>query len=76
MAKIASVSAQEGNELIIELNNCTMILIELSKLQRDCRFAPIQNDNILLYPKTDGNTVYWENGPRLNLEDIFALISE
>ncbi len=74
MLKITRVGALDGNTIDVELDNGNILLVNLGLLAAEEGFGAMIKDNRILYPKTDGSSVYWRDGPRLTLADIFELI--
>jgi hypothetical protein len=77
MIKIIRVGALEGgNMLDIQLESGHTILLDITPLLKDPRYAGlIRNDNIL-NPVTDGFTVRWHDGPSLSIEEIMEMVQE
>jgi hypothetical protein len=73
MLKIIGVGALGDNNIDVHLSNGSIILLCLTPYLREPRFAPLMEDDRILYPKTDGEYVFWKNGPRLSIEEIFWL---
>ncbi|SBW08983.1 hypothetical protein KL86CLO1_12556 [uncultured Eubacteriales bacterium] len=71
--RIASAQAYEGdpNEIIIELDNGSAILLELKPKLGDPLFSEISG---LAMPRTDGERVYWANGASLTLDEIMEML--
>ncbi len=73
MLKIVGVGALGDNSIDVHLSNGTIILLCLTPYLREPRFAQLSEDDRILYPKTDGDYVFWQRGPRLSIEEIFRL---
>ena len=74
MAKgIARVEAldEQSDCISIELENGSIIILELSPKQGDPVFAEIRE---LSRPRTDGERVYWSNGASLTLDEIMEML--
>ena len=74
MARISSVGALDGDTIDIHLPDGSAVLFCLSPHLDDPRFAMLKEDDRILYPKTDGEHIYWRDGPKLTLEEVFTLI--
>jgi len=77
MAKIRSVTicAGDGAELSgtlldIHFHNGQCLLLSLKSRQNDPSFLRLYREGELFHPKTDGDAIFWRDGPRLTLEDI------
>ncbi len=73
MLKIIGVGALGDNDIDVHLSNGSIILLCLTPYLREQRFLTLTKDDLILYPKTDGEYVYWTHGPRLSIEEIFRL---
>lgn len=60
--------------LDVQLDNGNILMLELAPLLSRAGFAPLKEDDRILYPKTDGECVYWRNGPRLSVDEIMGLL--
>lgn len=70
---IVRVDALESDVLDIEFSNGNTLLLKLSMLASLPGFESLPEDDRILYPKTDGESVYWHDGPRLALADLQKL---
>ncbi len=77
MPTIVRVGALEGGDkLDIQLSNDSVILLDIKALLRYPRFSALAEDDRVLYPRTDGDTVYWRNGPSLTLDEMIELLKK
>jgi len=76
LLKIIRVGALDGEKLDIELSNGSLILLDLQPLLRERRFDVLLEDDRILYPKTDGNRIYWKNGPSITIDQLMKLVRE
>ena len=74
MIKITQVGALDGDTIDIHLSDGSAVLFCLGPHLDDSRFEKLREDDRILYPKTDGEHVYWRDGPVLTLEEVFALM--
>ncbi len=74
MLKINRVGALDGNCLDIELSNGNLLLLSLQPVMQYPEFKELLEDNRILYPKTDGNSVFWKNGPSISIENLIKLM--
>ena len=81
MRKIRSVSiaANESNDILGEtlaifLNNGQTILLSLKSKAEDINFSSMCKNNHFLNPETDGERIYWRDGPSLSFEEIMGMI--
>mgnify|MGYP001260805807 CR=1 FL=1 len=72
--KIVRVEAldEESQSISVELENGSIILLELTPKLSDPLFAQIRE---LSRPRTDGNRVYWANGASLTLDEILNILT-
>lgn len=76
MLKIIRVGALDDNRLDIELSNGSLILFDLHSLLSKPEYAVLLEDDRILYPKTNGCSIYWRNGPSLSLENLMELVQK
>lgn len=74
MPRITKVDALDRQTLGIELSNHNVILLNLRQLQRQT--PALQNWEAITWPETDGQVIYWPNGPRLSLADIITCLRQ
>ncbi|MCL2748160.1 MAG: hypothetical protein FWE59_05840 [Oscillospiraceae bacterium] len=74
MLTIVRVGMLDGNTLDVQFSNNNILLLELTPLMQRPEFSQLIEDDRILYPKTDGQSVYWRDGPGLTLEDIIAMV--
>ena len=74
MLEIVRVGALDSAKLDIELSNGSLILLDMRPLLAEPEFAALLEDDRVLYPRTDGDRVYWQNGPSVTLERLMRLI--
>lgn len=71
MLKITRVDILDGKTLDIELNNGNLILFDTQCLpETDHSYDSLRRLDSLPRPSTDGQTIFWQNGPRITLNDI------
>jgi hypothetical protein len=73
--KIISAQAYDGDphQIIVELDNGTVLLLELTSKLHEPLFAEIQT---LHLPRTDGGRVYWSNGASLSLDELMDMLTD
>ena len=77
MLTITRVDTLDNQTLDIELSNGNLILFNIRPLlEKNPDYACLQEKTLLPRPQTDGAGVFWRDGPRLALDEIFALLSE
>lgn len=74
MPKILRVGIVGDDMLDVQLSNGNILMLELAPLLECTAFAPLKEDDRILYPKTDGGSVYWRGGPRLTLDEIVEML--
>ena len=75
MPKITRVGALDGDRLDVELSNGNTILLYAKLIWELPGFEALQEDDRVLYPKTDGNDLYWQDGPRIGLRAIIDILN-
>ena len=80
MTKISYVAACEdpgegglGILLDIHFRNGQILLLSLRSKREDPAFLSLFRNGILFCPETDGDSVYWQGGPRLSLREIMEM---
>lgn len=58
----------------VHLDNGHILMIDLSSLLIMPDFSHLREDDRILYPKTDGISVYWRDGPSLSVDKLFLLM--
>lgn len=77
MLEIVRVDIVDGQTLDIELSNGHLILFDTRRLTSvDSTFIPVRNLEVLPRPGTDGQSIFWRDGPRLTLERILTLLHQ
>jgi hypothetical protein len=75
MLQIIRVDILDGQTLDIELSNGHLILFDTQRLPKeDHSFDSLRNLELLPRPSTDGQSVYWRDGPRIGLGEIMTLL--
>lgn len=73
---IVGVSMLGTESVDIYLSNKNIIMILFQPLiERYPTYAPLKDKPDLPRPKTDGKSIYWSDGPRIGLQDIFGLLA-
>jgi len=76
MLQITRVDILDGQTLDIELSNGHLILFDTRRLpEADHRFDVLRAMELLPRPGTDGQSVYWRDGPRIGLDQILSLLA-
>lgn len=76
MLTILRVGIVGDDMMDVHLSNGNIVMLDLRKLCGEPAFASLLQDDRLLYPKTDGNSVYWREGPRLVIKEILQLMQK
>lgn len=79
ISKITNVSAEAGNgtfgiSIGIHLDNGQIIFLSLESKSSDPAYIELYRDRRLLKPKTNGDSIYWQDGPRLTFEEIMEIL--
>lgn len=76
MPQIIRVDILDGQTLDIELSNGHLILFDTQRLpRRDHSYDTLRATELLTRPETDGQSVYWAGGPRIELSKIMELVT-
>jgi len=76
LLRITRVDTVDDWTLDIELSNGHLILFDMQQLLgSDSAYAILQKSEVLPRPSTDGQSIYWRDGPRLSLEKIMTLLN-
>lgn len=77
MLQITRVDILDGQTLDIELSNGHLILFDTRRLpESEHSYDGLRAMELLPPPSTDGLSVYWQDGPRIELEKIMALLTQ
>lgn len=83
LAKITCVSADYDDTLpffgagvIIHLDNGQVLFFSLEAKARDPDYAVLRADKRLFGVKTDGDSIYWPDGPRLTFDEIMEMLCQ
>jgi hypothetical protein len=75
MLEITRVDIVDGQTLDIELNNGHLILFDTRRLpDRDHSYDMLQDLEVIPRPCTDGQSIFWKDGPRIRLGEIMTLL--
>lgn len=76
MLQITRVDIVDGQTLDIELNNGHLILFDTKQLPEiDHSYDRLRELEVLPRPHTDGQRIFWENGPEISLGEILNWLS-
>ncbi|HWQ75797.1 MAG TPA: hypothetical protein VN441_10810 [Syntrophomonas sp.] len=76
MLHITRVDIVDGQTLDIELSNGHLILFDTQHLpEADHRYDSLREMDALPRPSTDGQYIFWRDGPRISLEQILGWLS-
>lgn len=71
MLQITRVDIVDGQTLDIELSNGHLILFDTQYLpETNHSYDSLRDLEVLPRPNTDGQYVFWQNGPRIALNEI------
>ena len=76
MLKITRVGMLDGDTLDVHFSNDNIMLLNMNLITERPEFRALLEDDRILYPKTDGDTVYWREGPILTTDEIIELVRE
>lgn len=73
-ARIIKIGALSRDSLDINFNNGSILILRIDLILSLPGFEVLSEDDRIYYPKTDGRSVYWRDGPRsLTVEEILSL---
>ncbi len=73
-AKVIRVGAVSGDSLDIDFDNGSILLLSVRLILSLPGVDVLAEDDRIYYPKTDGRSIYWRDGPRpLSVAEILAL---
>lgn len=76
MLQITRVDIVDGQTLDIELSNGHLILFDTRPLmQSDPSYEVLRDLEMLPRPYTDGQNIFWRDGPRIALGEIMVLLN-
>jgi len=76
MLQIARVDILDGQTLDIELSNGHLILFDTQRLpMSDPAYKNLRALELLPRPSTDGQIIFWRDGPRIALSEILIWLS-
>lgn len=64
-----------GAAVIIHLDNSQTIFFSLESKSGDPEYAALRENERLFDVKTDGESIYWQDGPRLSVNEIMEILS-
>ena len=65
-----------GAALMINLDNSGTIFVSIESKANDPAYAALRENEHLPEPETDGESIYWPNGPRLTLDEIMVMLQD
>ncbi len=74
MLKILRVGIVGDDMLDVQLDNGNILMLELASLLKRPDIAPLREEDRILYPRTDGERVYWRDGPSITLDEIMKML--
>ncbi len=76
MPKIIRIGIVGDDMMDVHLDNGHILMVSLSALLALPEFSCLREDDRVLYPKTDGDCVFWRNGPSLSLHQMMNMVEE
>lgn len=64
-----------GAAVIIHLDNSQTIFFSLETKACDPEYIALRQEKRLFDVKTDGDSIYWRDGPRLSIGEIMEMLS-
>lgn len=76
-AQIVRIGAVARDSLDIDFDNGSILILSIELILNLPGFEVLAEDDRIYYPKTDGSSIYWRNGPRsLSVEEILKLVGK
>jgi len=76
MLQITRVDILDGQTLDIELSNGHLILFDTRRLpETNQSYNSLRELEALPRPSTDGRSIFWQDGPKITLEEILRWLS-
>lgn len=75
MATIKAVRA-EGGMIEVHLENGSILMLSCAPMLEQERFAALAEDDRIYYPHTDGESIFWRDGPKLSVKEILQLLKQ
>jgi hypothetical protein len=72
--KILKVEAFDGDCFGVTLSSGHTILLELGNMIREPSFAALIERGVFDRPQTDGERVFWQDGPAFTVKEILAMV--
>lgn len=73
---IVKVGALDGDCFDVTLSNGHTILLELGKRINEPPFARLIENHLFDRPQTDGQRLYWVDGPSFTVVEIFDMLAQ
>ena len=70
MCRIKRVDTLDSQTLDIQFGSGHVLLLDLNALRGNPAIAQLLDSGDWCRPRTDGATVYWRDGPQLNIEQL------
>lgn len=64
----------DGYTLDIELANGNTILFSIKERFSEPAFSALLENDKILFPQTDGESVFWCNGPRITIDEVLEIL--
>lgn len=75
--RITNVSVLNYSRMLgVELSDGSLLLLSFGTLLSGAGRTALRGKEPLPRPLTDGRSVFWQDGPRLTLAEIFNLLTE
>lgn len=76
MLHITRVDIVDGQTLDIELSNGHLILFDTQRFpETNYSYDSLRDLEVLPRPNTDGRSIFWQDGPRIALDEILQWLS-
>ncbi|MDR0433680.1 MAG: hypothetical protein LBH21_01285 [Gracilibacteraceae bacterium] len=75
-ARIVNVEAFDGDCFGVTLSSGHTILLELGGRARELSFAALIERGVFDKPQTDGERIFWQDGPAFTVTEILAMVAQ
>lgn len=75
MVGIQRVGSLDNHTIDIQFTNAHVLLLDLNHLS-DPQYQRIVDNGEWSRPKTDGQSIWWNDGPRLSIVDLMHILTE
>ncbi len=75
MVGIARVGSLDNHTIDIQFTNAHVLLLDLDHLD-EAQYRKIVESGEWTRPKTDGQNIWWDGGPKLSIGDLMHILTD